>query len=124
MAGVRSVGEVLLHVAGDNYLMPATLGFPPDSFTGIKADDYKTSTAFESRKLGKEATIADLEKSFAFLKQSIEGTPASKLGETATVFGQSQTYQQTWIMATTHLHEHLGQLIAYARSNSIKPPWS
>jgi hypothetical protein len=22
------------------------------------------------------------------------------------------------------LHEHLGQLIAYARMNGIKPPWS
>jgi hypothetical protein len=24
----------------------------------------------------------------------------------------------------THLHEHLGQLIAYARSNKVTPPWS
>jgi hypothetical protein len=22
------------------------------------------------------------------------------------------------------LHEHLGQMIAYARSNGVKPPWS
>jgi hypothetical protein len=27
-------------------------------------------------------------------------------------------------MATTHLHEHLGQLIAYARANDVTPPWS
>ncbi|HEY6147020.1 MAG TPA: hypothetical protein VIZ69_04950 [Thermoanaerobaculia bacterium] len=24
----------------------------------------------------------------------------------------------------THLHEHLGQSIAYARSNGVTPPWS
>jgi hypothetical protein len=24
----------------------------------------------------------------------------------------------------THLHEHLGQLIAYARMNNVVPPWS
>jgi hypothetical protein len=24
----------------------------------------------------------------------------------------------------THLHEHLGQMIAYARTNGVKPPWS
>jgi hypothetical protein len=29
-----------------------------------------------------------------------------------------------WIAATTHLHEHLGQLIAYARSNNVTPPWT
>lgn len=39
------------------------------------------------------------------------------------MFGQSFTMQQGWIMATTHLHEHLGQMIAYARSNGVKPPW-
>jgi len=39
------------------------------------------------------------------------------------MFGQSFTMQQGWIMATTHLHEHLGQLIACARSKNVKPPW-
>jgi hypothetical protein len=32
--------------------------------------------------------------------------------------------QRLWIATATHLHEHLGQLIAYARSNRITPPWS
>ena len=34
------------------------------------------------------------------------------------------TRQGFWILATTHLHEHLGQAIAYARSNGVVPPWS
>ena len=29
-----------------------------------------------------------------------------------------------WITTATHLHEHLGKLIAYARSNNVTPPWS
>src|SRR5215207_4230940 len=33
--GIRSVGEVLLHVASDNYLIPAILGFAADPATGI-----------------------------------------------------------------------------------------
>jgi len=28
------------------------------------------------------------------------------------------------LMATGDMHEHLGQLIAYARTNQIVPPWS
>ena len=28
------------------------------------------------------------------------------------------------LMATGDMHEHLGQLIAYARANQIVPPWS
>ena len=49
-AGVRSVGEVVRHVAADNYLIPAGLGYAADASTGIKGDDYKTAMAFEARK--------------------------------------------------------------------------
>jgi len=40
------------------------------------------------------------------------------------MFGQKSTNRRLWITTTTHLHEHLGQLIAYARSNNVTPPWS
>jgi uncharacterized damage-inducible protein DinB len=123
-AGVRSVGEVLRHVASDNYLIPAALGFKADASTGIKGEDYKTAQAFEAKKSTKEQTIADLEQSFTHLKESMRATPASKLGDPVKMFGQPFTMQRAWVLGTTHLHEHLGQLIAYARSNNVKPPWS
>lgn len=123
-AGVRSVGEVVLHVAADNYLIPAAIGFAPDAKTGIKGDDYKTALAFEQRKLSKDAAIAELEASFGFVKQSLQATTAARMSEQVKLFGQPFTMQRAWILGTTHLHEHLGQLIAYARTNSVKPPWS
>lgn len=122
--GVRSVGEVFKHVAADNYLIPAAMGHSPDASTGIKGDDYKTAVAFENRKLDRAQTIAELQKSFAFLKQSMESTQAAKLSEQVKLFGAPFTRQRAWVLGTTHLHEHLGQLIAYARSNNVKPPWS
>ena len=48
----------------------------------------------------------------------------TKLGDQVKMFGQSFTTQKLWVSGTTHLHEHLGQLIAYARTNGVKPPWS
>jgi hypothetical protein len=122
--GVRSVGEVIRHVASDNYLIPAGLGWAADASTGIKGDDYKTAQAFEVKKSTKEQSIADLEKSFAHLKKSMNATTAAKLGDQVKLFGQPFTMQRAWVLGTTHLHEHLGQLIAYARTNGIKPPWS
>ena len=122
--GARSVGEVLLHVAADNYLLPAALGHKPDAATGIKGDDYKTAQAFESRKLDRDATLSELEKSFAFLRASLTATTQANLGQEVSLFGQKFSGQQTWIMTATHLHEHLGQLIAYARANNVTPPWS
>jgi len=123
-AGVRSVGEVLRHVASDNYLIPAALGHAADPSTGIKADDYKTAGAFEKKTATKDQTVADLEKSFASLKQNMQATTAASLGNPVKLFGQSFTTQKVWVLGTTHMHEHLGQLIAYARMNGVKPPWS
>ena len=45
--GVRSVEEVLLHVAGDNYFMPALMGVPAPSDTGIDGKDNKTVAALK-----------------------------------------------------------------------------
>jgi hypothetical protein len=43
----------------------------------------------------------------------------------AVVLGSSDTtVGDVWIRAITHLHEHLGQSIAYARSHEVVPPWS
>lgn len=119
----RSVRQVLLHVAADNYLMPAMLGFTPDPATGITTD-YATATAFEARNLPKDSVVAELRTSFAFIKQSLTNTTGSRMGEAVTMFGQPFTGQSAWILAVTHLHEHLGQMIAYARTNGVKPPWS
>lgn len=121
--GVRSVCEVLLHIAADNYLLPGLQGHAIDASLGIKPDDYKTVQAFETRALSREATIAELERSFAFLRKSLTATDASKLPNTISAFGQTMTSQFLWISTATHLHEHLGQLIAYARTNGVKPPW-
>ena len=122
--GVRSVGEVLMHVAADNYLLPSAMGHVADPKTGIKGDDYKAAQTFERRQLSRDSTIAELERSFAHVRKSLSGTTATRLGEQVPMFGQKFTVQQAWIMTATHLHEHLGQLIAYARSNGVTPPWS
>ena len=45
----RSVEEVLLHVAGDNYFVPALIGVPAPPETGIDGKDNKTVAVFEAR---------------------------------------------------------------------------
>lgn len=122
--GVRSVREVFLHVASDNYLMPSAFGVAIDPSTGIKADDFKTLTTFEHQSLARDATLAAMEKSFDHLAKAMREVPSSRLPEKIKFFGQDFTGQRIWVMTATHLHEHLGQAIAYARSNKVVPPWS
>jgi uncharacterized damage-inducible protein DinB len=120
---VRSTGEVFQHVAADNYFLPALLGKAAPKETGI-TKEYATAAAFEKRPMNKAAVIAELEKSFAFLRTAMSSTADTQLNTPVDMFGQKSTTRAVWISTATHLHEHLGQLIAYARSNKIAPPWS
>jgi uncharacterized damage-inducible protein DinB len=121
--GARSTGEVFMHVAADNYFMPAAMGVSTPAETGI-TKEYKTAAAWEKKALNRDQTIAELEKSFAFLKKALADVPDAKFEAPLEVFGDKTTSRGVWIMTVTHLHEHLGQLIAYARGNKVTPPWS
>jgi uncharacterized damage-inducible protein DinB len=113
MEGVRSVGEVYMHIAGANYMIPAALGAKAPA--GISRDMEKTVT-------DKAKIIEQLKQSFAHVRQAIESstdnTKATKL------FGRDNTHGGVKLLIITHLHEHLGQSIAYARTNKVTPPWS
>jgi uncharacterized damage-inducible protein DinB len=119
----RSTGEVLAHIAADNYFLPAAMGIAAPAETAI-TKEYKTAEAFEKKTRTREQIAAELQKSFAFLKNAMNGVSDAKLAEPLDVFGQKTTHRRLWISTATHLHEHLGQLIAYARSNNVTPPWS
>jgi uncharacterized damage-inducible protein DinB len=122
--GVRSVQEVLLHVASDNYLLPSLHGTAMPTATKLSARDFKTFETYEKRALTPAQTIAELETSFTHLTAAMTKTTAAQLATPLDMFGQKSNVQKLWIGTTTHLHEHLGQLIAYARSNGVTPPWS
>jgi uncharacterized damage-inducible protein DinB len=123
-AGVRSVGEVFIHIAADNYLIPVAMGKPAPAETGIDAANYNTVLAYEARKMTKAQVIATLQASFAHLHSAMNLTTEANLSEQITFFGRPWSRQRAMILTVTHLHEHLGQMIAYARSNNVKPPWS
>ena len=121
----RSVKEVLLHVASDNYFLPIAMGKDAPASTGINGTNFAALETYEKQNLGKDATIAALQASFQHLHQALGATTTdANLNETIKFFGQDWTRQRATLLTLTHLHEHLGQLIAYARSNGVTPPWS
>ena len=101
--------------------LPTGAGSVAPPAVGISGD-YKTVEAFEKRTRTRQQLIAELEASFAFLKQEMAAATDEKLA-TPSKWPKTST-RQLWIASTTHLHEHLGQLIAYSRSNDVTPPWS
>jgi uncharacterized damage-inducible protein DinB len=123
-SGARSIGEVLLHIASDNYFLPIPMGKPAPASTNISATDFKTLETYEKRKLSKAQIISELEASFVHLHDALNLNTPANLGENIKFFGQDWTRQRVVLATITHLHEHLGQLIAYARSNNVVPPWT
>jgi uncharacterized damage-inducible protein DinB len=114
--GVRSTGEVFMHVASANYFLP--------TFWGAKMPAGVDARTFEKDGADKAKTISTLKASFEFLNQAIDAVPDSDLGRQVTIFGQQATVGEVMFGVATHGHEHLGQSIAYARMNGIVPPWS
>lgn len=121
-AGVRSVRELFLHVAADNYFIPIAMGMPVPA--GVAISDYPSTMAYEKQALTKAQVIAALEASFVHVHQGLGKTTPANMTEMIPFFGQQWTRQRAALLTVVHLHEHLGQGIAYARSNNVKPPWS
>ena len=113
--GVRSVSEVYVHVAGGNYLIPSFMGVKVPE--GITRDMEKTITE-------KAKVIETLKKSLDHLRSIASNVPDADLEKNVKFFGREMTERALMIVILNHMHEHLGQSIAYARMNGVTPPWS
>jgi|SRR5215212_3645396 len=109
---VRSISEVYMHIAGMNYVLL--------SFAGIEPP--KTNGDMEKKVTTKPEVLAELRKSFRHVRTHVEAM--KNFENAAKVFGKPTTNRAVLVMVLSHLHEHLGQSIAYARMNGVVPPWS
>jgi uncharacterized damage-inducible protein DinB len=114
---VRSTGQVFLHVVQANYMLPSFFGVQPTMTKDelIKLD----SQTMEPAKIRQM-----LKESYEWAAKAITDTPDAELDTQTEFFGMKMTKRAAMLILTSHSHEHLGQLIAYARSNNIVPPWT
>ena len=111
--GVRSVGDVFNLIVTENGLLAATL-------TGAGAGQGgRGGQVTEPEKL-QEA----LKTSYANVQKAIEGLSDADLKAPVKLFGRDMTKEDAVRFLFGDQHEHLGQSIAYARSNGVVPPWS
>src|SRR5262245_64516678 len=119
MDGVRSVSEVLMLAAFEAYTLI------PNGFGGKPASLGPPEEMAKLRTLTDKAQIVDhLNKAFAHVKKELESIDPATLTGTHKLFGRDMTTPQIATAIGGDLHEHLGQMIAYARMNHIVPPWS
>ena len=109
--GVRSVSDVFNLIVAENGVLARTL-------TGAAAG-------------GRPAPITDPEKlqealktSYANVQKAIEGLSDADLKAPVKIFGKDMTKEGAIRYLFGDQHEHLGQSIAYARTNGVATPWS
>jgi len=110
--GVRSVGDVFNLIVTENRMLVGVLSGTPN--TGAKP-----APITDPEKL-QEA----LKASYVNLQKAITGLSDQDLQAPVKLFGRDMTKLGALMLILEDQHEHLGQSIAYARSNGVVPPWS
>ena len=114
--GVASVEEAYMHIARYNYY------YPESSFDVAAPNDVDLET-MESI-TGKEAVVAELQRSLDHVRQTVEGMSEEDMPAPTMLYGREASNRAVLLQLLTHMNEHLGQQIAYARMNDVVPPWS
>ena len=112
----RSFAEVFLHVAGERYSILSMMGATPP--TGFKAPEFEKSTTEKDR------IVEDLNQSWDFASKTINGMSNGDFAKLLPKLGPQANEGDVVYILVADAHEHLGQLIAYARQNGIVPPWT
>ncbi len=120
MEGVRSVRDVLALAIVEAHIFPTAWGFAPPAgaATGFGPENQRVGG------FAKAAMIRELNSAFDHLIGVVRGMDEAKRNESSSYFGRQMPVHANIATAMADLHEHLGQLIAYARSNDVVPPWS
>lgn len=114
--GVRSISEAYMHLAAANFFIPRSLGVPPPEGT-LPGRELEKMT-------DKQKVLDTLNASFDHVRQSVMKMSDADMDKAVKLFGRDSTYREALMILLNHMHEHLGQSIAYARMNKVTPPWS
>ena len=112
----RSFAAVFLHVAGERYQILGLGGaVPPASFDG---KTYEKSTT------DKAQIVAHLNQTWEFAQKTINAMSNADFAKLLPKLGPQANAGDVVYILVADAHEHLGQLVAYARVNGIVPPWT
>jgi uncharacterized damage-inducible protein DinB len=112
--GVRSIGEVYMHIVIANFYLL--------SVTGLKEPEVAVSM---------EKTVTAKADVIDWLKRSLDAVATARaqlkpgdLQRKVSIDGKTVTVDGMYLRIIVHANEHMGQSIAYARMNGLVPPWS
>jgi hypothetical protein len=120
MEGTRSFREVFAHVAAEGNTETAMFGrpLPAGSLADFDAEEARLT------KLPDDQLIAAMDRGMQSLSATMDALSRATINTPIKYYGQSTLPRAATTYTLNDLHEHLGQLVAYARMNTIVPPWT
>ena len=118
MEGVASVARVYMHIARYNYFYPE---IALDVASPMGAAEYDS---WEEHVTDKDKVVAILTESMEHVRRVAGHMSAMDLSEQTRLYGRDVGQWAVLLQLVAHMNEHLGQSIAYARTNHVVPPWS
>ena len=116
---VRTVSEVLMHIAGEwFYLCPVSVAGKPPADFGAPGEAMRKLEGITA----KPEVLAQLDKSWTYCRSVLDRIDPAKLVPDS--LPARMGFPLVVLRVSGDQHEHLGQLIAYARSIGVTPPWS
>jgi hypothetical protein len=112
----RSFAEVFLHVAGERYQILALGGATPPA--GFDGKTYEKSTTDKAR------IVDELNRTWEFTQKTINAMNNADFAKLLPKLGPQANAGDVVYILVVDAHEHLGQVVAYARVNGIVPPWT
>lgn len=111
---VRSIAELLGHIADSNKMFCAIAGGQPQP-----AEDMGSEKLTD-----KAALIAALQNGYAYCDGIVAKLSDADLTKQVTLFGRPATVAQVIALNAAHNYEHYGNLVTYMRINKMVPPSS
>jgi len=104
-----------MHIALANFYLLSVTG--PKMPAELKSEMEKSVTA-------KTDVINWLKRSLAAVKEARASITPKDLNRKVHIADRDATVDGMYLRIIVHANEHMGQLIAYARTTGITPPWS
>jgi uncharacterized damage-inducible protein DinB len=123
-ATARCVSEVFVHIAAGNFFLLDWSGrlLPEDIYGRIAVQGEhrwmaiaECNDELEKTMTSKDAVLEFLTRSLLAAREDIAGTSETALHE--------PPKRQAYFRMIAHLHEHMGQMIAYTRTIGLPVPW-
>jgi len=114
--GLMTVAQVYAHLARYNFMyLDQNLGiFPPGGLEYMGLEEMTDKA--EVREI--------FELSVRHVKAKVAAMTEAALSDETNLYGRQVSGWTVLLQLISHMNEHVGQSVAYARMNGIVPPWS